>query len=223
VGEAVVSRFIWSLGRTRVDYVLATHADADHIDGASDVIRNFRAGQAIVGRVPESDLEFIRFKRSVGQSGVSLATVNAGDRFEVGGVGVEVLWPPRPSQAPVTSGNNDSVVLRLVYGSIAVLLTGDIEQAAENALIESGVNLRADVLKVPHHGSRTSSTEGFIDAVQPRYAVISVGERSRFGHPHPSVVNRYVESGVEVFQTGRDGTITVETDGRSLEVSRFRK
>jgi competence protein ComEC len=110
-----------------------------------------------------------------------------------------------------------------VYGSIAVLLTGDLEQSAENALIESGVNLRAEVLKVPHHGSKTSSTEAFIDAVQPRYAVISVGERSRFGHPHPSVVNRYVERGVEVFQTGRDGTVTVETDGQAIDLTTFRK
>lgn len=223
VGEAVVSRFIWSLGRTRVDYVLATHADADHIDGASDVVRNFQVGQAIVGRVPESDLEFKLFFKAVEKRNVSLATVNAGDRFEVDGVSVEVLWPPRPSQAPVTSGNNDSVVLRLVYGSIAVLLTGDIELAAENALVKSGVNLRAEVLKVPHHGSKTSSSEAFIDSVQPGCAVISVGERSRFGHPHPSVVNRYVGRGVSVFQTGRDGTVTVETDGRTLGVTTFRK
>jgi competence protein ComEC len=223
VGEAVASRFIWSLGRTRVDYVLATHADADHIDGVSDVVRNFHVGQAIVGRVPESNREFKLFFKAVEERSVSLATVNAGDRFEVDGVSVEVLWPPRPSEAPVTSGNNDSVVLRLVYGSIAVLLTGDIEQAAENALIESGVNLRAEVLKVPHHGSKTSSSGAFINAVQPGYAVISVGERSRFGHPHPSVVNRYEERGVSLFQTGRDGTVTVETDGHTVGVTTFRK
>jgi competence protein ComEC len=180
-------------------------------------------GQAIVGRVPKLDPEFDRFSRAVEERSVSLATVNAGDRFDVDGVTVEVLWPPRPSHAPVTSGNNDSVVLRLVYGSVAVLLTGDIEQAAENALVESGVNLRADVLKVPHHGSKTSSTEAFIDAVQPRCVVISVGERSRFGHPHAAVVNRYVERGVRLLQTGRDGTVTVETDGRSFEVTTFRK
>lgn len=223
VGDAVVSRFIWSLGRTRVDYVLATHADADHMDGASDVVGNFRVGQSIVGQAPESDPEFKRFKRVVDQRNVPLAAVNAGERFAVDGVQVEVLWPPRATQAPVTSGNNDSVVLRLVYGSVALLLTGDIEQAAEERLIESGVNLRADILKVPHHGSKTSSTEAFIDAVQPRCAVISVGERSRFGHPHANVVSRYVERGVRLFQTGRDGTVTIETDGRSLEMRTFRE
>jgi competence protein ComEC len=223
VGEAVVSRFIWSLGLTRVNYVLATHADADHIDGASDVIRNFRVGQSIVGHVPESDSEFNRFRRTAEQRGVSLSAVSAGERFEIDGVRVEVLWPPRPVQAPVTSGNNDSVVLRFVYGSVVLLLTGDIERDAEDRLIDSGITLRADLLKVAHHGSKTSSSEPFIDAVHPTWAVISVGERSRFGHPHPTVVSRYLERGIRLLQTGRDGTVTVETDGRSLEVSTFRE
>jgi competence protein ComEC len=223
VGEAVTSRFIWSLGRTRIDYVLATHADADHIDGAADVIRNFIVRQAIVGHVPVSDPEFNRFRRAIAQRRVPLASINAGNRFDVEGVQVEVVWPRRPTQEPVTSGNNDSVVLRLVYGSVAVLLTGDIEQAAERELVASDVDLRADVVKIPHHGSKTSSTEAFIDAVEPRYGVISVGERSRFGHPHPSVVNRYAERGVRLLQTGRDGTVTVETDGRSVEVRTFRE
>jgi beta-lactamase superfamily II metal-dependent hydrolase len=123
----------------------------------------------------------------------------------------------------VTSGNNDSVVVRLVYGSVAILLAGDIEQAAENSLVASGVDLRADLLKVPHHGSRTSSTDGFINSVKPRYAIISVGERSRFGHPHPSVVKRYRASGVGLFQTGLDGAITVETDGLTLSFSTHKK
>lgn len=222
VGDAVVSRFIWSLGRTRVDYVLATHADADHMNGVSSVVRNFSVGQAIVGRSPETDPEFNKFKRATQQNNVPMAAVSAGERFEVDGVRIEVLWPELRERGPVTSGNNDSVVLRLVYGAVAVLLTGDIERAAEAELVESGIDLRADVLKVAHHGSKTSSTEAFIDAVQPRLAVISVGERSRFGHPNPTVVNRYRERGVSLFHTGRDGTVTVETDGATLGIRTYR-
>ncbi|HWO01313.1 MAG TPA: MBL fold metallo-hydrolase, partial [Blastocatellia bacterium] len=169
------------------------------------------------------DPEFARFKRAIDERNVPLATVKARDRFEIDGVGVEVLWPPGPRLVPVTSGNNDSVVLRLVYGQVAVLLTGDIEQAAEEELVQSGVNLRADVLKVPHHGSKTSSTEAFIDSVGAHSAVISVGERSRFGHPHAIVVGRYLSHDVRLFQTGRDGTVTVETDGRTFEVKTFRR
>ena len=106
---------------------------------------------------------------------------------------------------------------------MSILLAGDIEQAAEDSLVASGADLHADILKVPHHGSRTSSTEAFINAVSPRYAIISVGERSRFGHPHRAVVDRYLARGVKLLQTGRDGMVTVETDGSSIDVRTYRK
>ncbi|HKP85750.1 MAG TPA: ComEC/Rec2 family competence protein, partial [Blastocatellia bacterium] len=222
VGEAVVSRFLWSQGRTQIDYVLATHAHRDHIGGLSDVLKNFCVGQAIVGHAPADDSEFSRFKKAVCLNKITLSAVSAGERFELEGVTVEVLWPPRSSGEPVTSGNDDSVTVRLVYGSVAILLAGDIEQGAEESLVASGVDLRADVLKVPHHGSKTSSTDAFLDKVRPRCAVISVGERSRFGHPHAVVVNRYLERGVRLFQTGRDGMVTAETDGTTLDVVTYR-
>jgi competence protein ComEC len=223
IGERVVSRFIWSLGRTRVDYLLATHADADHIGGLRDVVRNIEVGQAIVGHVPATDPEHDRFVEALRRGKVPLSSVSAGERFEVDGVLIEVLWPPAETGSLVTSGNDDSVVLRLVYGSFSLLLAGDIEQNAEKALVASGALLRSDLLKVPHHGSRTSSTEGFLDAVNPRYAVISVGERSRFGHPHRAVVSRYMAREVELYQTGRDGMVSADTDGTTVEVRTYKR
>src|SRR6185503_10318553 len=121
IGEAVVSRFIWSLGRTKVEYVLATHADADHMGGLSDVVENFRIGQAIVGHVPTNDSEYQTFVESLRRRQTPLSAVSAGEHFEIDGVRVEVLWPPKASGGAVTSGNDDSVVLRLVYGSVAML------------------------------------------------------------------------------------------------------
>jgi len=223
IGEAVVSRFIWSLGRTRVDYVLATHAHADHMGGLVDVVRNIDVGQAVVGHAPTADAEFEQFRKAVARRNVRLSVLKAGEHFDIDGVGIDVLWPPPAQGLPVTSGNDDSIVLRLVYGSISILLAGDIERNAEDTLVAAGVNLKADVLKVPHHGSRTSSTEAFVDAVNPAYAVISVGERSRFGHPHASVVEQYKARGAQLLQTGRNGMITFESDGSTFDIRIYKK
>jgi competence protein ComEC len=219
VGESVVSRFLWSQGLTQVDYLLATHADADHMDGLAAVAKNFMVSQAIVGRVVMNNAEFNDFAGAISRQQTPLARLNAGERFELEGVTIEALWP-LPARAPaLKSANNDSIVLRLRHGANAILLTGDIEREGEASLLQSGINLQAQVLKIPHHGSKTSSTEAFIDAVKPRLAIVSAGERSRFGHPHATVVERYRSRGIELLQTGRDGMITVQSDGRRLAVS----
>jgi competence protein ComEC len=219
VGEVVVSRFLWSLGLTRIDYLLATHADADHMQGLSAVARNFKIGEAIVGRVLPNNTEFDAFVQASGKQLAPLALLQAGERFEIEGVSVEVLWPPPGNPIALKSRNNDSLVLRLRYGANAILMTGDIERESEEGLLKAGVALSAEVLKIPHHGSKTSSTEGFLDAVHPRLAIISVGERSRFGHPHAVVVERYDRRGIRLLQTGRDGMIAVQSDGQRLRVT----
>jgi competence protein ComEC len=121
------------------------------------------------------------------------------------------------------SGNDRSIVIRLVYGSVAVLLTGDIEREGEEALLRTGVDLRADLLKVPHHGSKTSSSDALLDAVRPRSAIISVGERSRFGHPHRAVVDRYLDRGIRVYQTGRDGAVSAQIDGATALITTYKR
>jgi competence protein ComEC len=119
------------------------------------------------------------------------------------------------------SENNRSLVLRLTYGDVSALFTGDIEQEAESVLLQAGHDLRAVILKVPHHGSRTSSSEAFLRAVGPRVAVFSVQRDSRFGHPHPLVVERYEALGVDVRRTDAHGAVTVHTDGQSVWVEPY--
>jgi competence protein ComEC len=135
-----------------------------------------------------------------------------------GEVQVSVLWPP------VTGGgsdNDNSVVLQIKFRERTILLTGDIEKAAERAL--AGQDLKADVVKVPHHGSKTSSTNDFVLATKPTFAIISVGRKSMFGHPHEEVVQRWSSNGATVLTTGERGTITVTTDGHNLELKTFRQ
>jgi competence protein ComEC len=221
IGEAVVSEYLWWRGLDHVDYILATHADADHMDGLSDVARNFKVRAAFVARAPRRDAEYERFAATMKEEGVSLWLLGRGDRLRFGSVWADVLWPTRDDRADAPSNNDDSIVLRLRFGERTFLLTGDIERNAEAALLATGDPLACDVVKVAHHGSKTSSTEQFVEASRPKLAVISVGLTSPFGHPRPEIIERWQSVGAQVMTTGRSGTITVSTDGRDLNVKHY--
>jgi len=221
IGEAVVSEFLWNRGYSRIDHILATHADADHIQGLTDVAKNFSIGSAAFGRTPMDDPDFAELADVLQRRGIHTELLARGDHFEYGGVRVEVLYPIASDDPNALSDNDHSVVLRIVYGTRVFLLTGDIERTAETALVTNGGTLAADVVKVAHHGSRTSSMQQFIDATGAKYAVISVGRSSPFGHPHVEVVERWQAAGTEVFTTGQNGMISVSTDGKDLKIDQF--
>src|ERR1044071_159833 len=223
IGEAAVSEYLWWRGLDRVDYILATHADADHMDGLNDVARNFHVRASFVARAPSSDPEFAQFAATAQRYDIPMRLVGRGDVLRFGEVEAEVLWPTRSENLSKASGNDDSIVLRLRFGRRAFLLTGDIEKAAETALTNGQDDLRCDVVKVAHHGSKTSSTEAFIKATQPAYAIIPVGLTSIFGHPHKEVLERWHASGAQILTTGQRGTITLSTDGNDLKVETFVK
>ncbi|MGH9875644.1 MAG: ComEC/Rec2 family competence protein, partial [Pyrinomonadaceae bacterium] len=223
IGESVVSEYLWWRGLDHVDYILATHADADHIDGLNDVARNFDVRAALVARASGKDVEYARFAETLAERNIPLRLIGAGDVLRLGAVTAKVLWPVPAEDPNARSRNNDSVVLRLQFGERALLLTGDIEMAGENGMLRAAEDLRADVVKVAHHGSKTSSTAGLIAAAHPSLAVISVGQTSIFGHPNEDVVERWKRSGAEVLTTGNSGMITVTTDGREFELETFVK
>jgi competence protein ComEC len=222
IGESVVSPVLWEKGYSQVDYILATHADADHIQGLTDVAKNFQIGEALFGRMPAGDPEFAELRSVLVNRGVPVAHVSRGQTVRFGGAVVEVLYPRLDESPEAASDNDHSVVLRIAFGNRAVLLTGDIEQTAESDLVAGGGTLAADVIKVPHHGSRTSSTQAFVSTVNPRYAVISVGNHSRFGHPHREAVDRWLAAGADVLRTGQRGMVSISTDGDDLRVSTFK-
>lgn len=217
IGEMVVSEFLWERGYSRIDLILATHADVDHIQGLEDVAKNFQISEALVTPGAEGDLQYSELLSELAKRSVPVISVSAGMEFEIEGVRVEVLHPW--AAASGTSDNNASAVIRLTFGERSILMTGDIEREAERQLLER--DLSADVVKVPHHGSRTSSTREFVEAVMPSEAVITAGRRSVFGHPHAEVRERWAAAGARVLQAGDAGTISVITDGTGMELGEF--
>jgi len=215
IGETVVSEYLWWLGLSEIDYVVVTHADADHIDGLNDVLRNFTVRAALVARSPADDPEFAKFSATLRETQTHVETIQAGDTIHFGAVEVSVLWPHAGGE---TSANNDSVVLRIGFGERSILLTGDIEKAAEQDIVAAEQQLHVDVVKAPHHGSKTSSTLPFVLATKPAFTIISVGQHSMFGHPHREVVERWQANGATVLTTGDCGTITITTDGHDLSL-----
>jgi competence protein ComEC len=145
-------------------------------------------------------------------------------RHTVEGVDIEVLHPlngPDRAAFPELGENDNSLVLRLTYGDVHVLLPGDAEHEGESLLLARGADLSADLLKAPHHGSRTSSTRDFIEAVKPKYVVFCVGLKNQFGFPAPEVDERYAQAKCARYRTDLDGAVTFSTDGREWAVERF--
>ena len=184
VGEEVVSPYLWSRGLKRLDVVALTHAHHDHIDGLHAVLENFSVGELWVGR----DIESAAYRTLLAEAsahGVRIVHKEQGSDFNWDGVTGDVLWPPHEAAATEAS-NDDSLVMRLTDGSLHFMLPGDAEQSVENELASEQAPLAAEFLKVPHHGSKTSSTEKFLEAVAPKVAVASVGESNPYGHPAES-------------------------------------
>lgn len=221
IGETVVSNFLWERGYDKVDYLIATHADTDHIQGLTDVARNFFINSALVAGFPLQDTDFIEFNSVLEKKRINLVKVGNGDILNFGEVKIEVLSPPKTENLNSAWDNNQSIVLRIIYGETTFLMTGDIEKEAEAELLQTPEFLKANVIKVAHHGSRTSSIQDFVNAVKAKLAVISVGKHSPFGHPHEEVVERWHHSGIKTMTTGENGTISISSDGKSLNLTTF--
>jgi competence protein ComEC len=217
IGEDVVAPYLWERGIRTVDVVALSHAHADHIGGLPALVADFHPRELWTGAIQESDA-WSRLRQEAARRGVKVVPMHEPGCFQFGGAEVEVLAPLDdyvPGDAP---GNNDSLVLRVRYGRHAFLLTGDVERPVERGMLERGELQQTDVLKVPHHGSRTSSSEEFLGAVAPSFAVISAGYENSYGHPHRDVIERLAEHHTAVFRTDQDGLVSIRTDGRRLYV-----
>jgi len=211
---------LWSRGLKKIDVVALTHAHHDHLDGLHAVLNDFRVGQLWVG----SDVDTRAYHQLIEQAkekGVPVVHEHRGDAFGLGGARGDVLWPSETSDL-ATNPNDNSLVLRVAANGARFLLAGDIEQKAEREILADGVPPAAEFLKVPHHGSKTSSTAEFLSAVAPKVAVISVGEENTFGQPNLEVLARYQTEGARVLRTDRDGAVTAIALSDSLRITTFR-
>ncbi len=220
-GRHVVAPFLWAQGVGRLAVVVATHRHPDHVGGLASVVELFDPEEVWIMAPLADDETSAPLARAAVEAGAGMRLLKAGDRpLPRADVELEVLWPDAKDRD--LEENERSLVLRLKYGRYAFLLTGDLEREGEAALLDRGVPLRADVLKVGHHGSRHATSEELLQKVRPSLAVISVGAHNRYRLPHQDVLDRLQAAGVRVYRTDRHGAVTVRTDGEEIEVSTCR-
>lgn len=205
--------YIKNLGYDRINYVIATHPHADHIGGLAEVIESFDIGTIYMPKAVSTSKTYENLLETIKDKGLSVKTGKAGvSVLQEDDLTIEML---APNQDKYSSLNNYSIVLKIIYGNISFLYTGDAEELSEKEITE---NVEADVLKVGHHGSDTSSSEEFLEKVNPKYAIISVGEDNSYDHPASSTIEKLEKYTNHIYRTDLNGTVVVTTDGINIEV-----
>ncbi len=229
IGEQVVVPFLLSRWIGHVDLMVLTHPHADHLNGLQAVLRRFPVSEVWDSGQRAAMPAYLWLEETLRWRRIPHKILHDGYRtIEFAPVQIAVLHPSNPMRHDSPRGhfsdvNSNSLVLTVRYGKVTLLLPGDIEQEAERLLLEQGADLQAQVLKVPHHGGRTSSSEPFLASVQPKIAVVSAGYRNRFRHPHQETLDRYYAIAGDLYRTDRDGAVTVTSDGNTVEVATFRQ
>lgn len=209
----VVCEYLKSVGVDTIDYVIATHPHSDHIGGLSDVINQFDCENFITKESDQQTKTWMNVLTAVEKNDVNYIEANVSDTYSFSQASFEILAP----NSDHYDGYNDySVVVKVTCGDTSFLFTGDAEKLSEKEMINSGADLSADVLKVAHHGSTTSSSDAFLDAVNPQFAVISCGENNDYGHPHKEVISEFSKRGVTVYRTDELSTIIAYSDKKVI-------
>ena len=221
LGSRVVEPALWARGVSSLGTLVLTHGDPDHIGGAMPLIDDFNPTAVWQGiPVPRAQSLHAVLSRAAA-SAIPVEQRRQGEELHIGAARILVLHPPSPDWERQKVRNDDSVVLEVVYGDVAFLLTGDIGSDVERAIAPHLQQAKTRILKVAHHGSRTSTSQELLDAWHPQIALISCGRGNPFGHPALEVVRRLEAVGAQIYRTDRDGEITVDTDGQHVVVRTF--
>lgn len=211
-----VKSYLDKQGITELKYFIGTHKDEDHIGSADYIINSFKVGKVYFPRQTATTKTFEDFVRVVKGKGLKLTVPTVGESFKLGDAIVTVL---APNSSSYQDANDYSIVVKVSYGSTSFLLTGDAESVSESEMVSKGLDLRATVLKVGHHGSKSSTSQSFLNKVNPKYAVISVGKDNDYGHPKQEVMNRLKAKNIPVYRTDEKGTIVATSNGSEVKFS----
>lgn len=224
IGRMVIAPYLWSKGIRRVDFMVVSHPHPDHYGGLIYVMESFKVGEVWLNGRTATGIE--GFFQKMQKKRIPYRILKRGDLLDTGGYKIFVFHPYEGFYANSPRGsfsnqNSDSLVLKIESNDVSTLFTGDIETEAEENLIHLGKYLKSKILKVPHHGGRTSSSERFLKAVNPQIAVVSVGKNNTFNHPHQETVERYKNIGARLFRTDIDGAITIISKNKSFEIKTY--
>lgn len=212
-----VEEYCRNVGVEKFDCIIVTHPHSDHAGGMAKIVENIGCNNVII---PDIDAQYITssfyedFIGAVSESGADVYYAYVGDSYTYGDMRFDIISPESTGK----DLNNDSVVTLVTYSDVSVLMTGDAEKKIESRIMNSYPSLKCNVLKVPHHGSSTSSSPDFIRMISPENAVISVGENNRYSHPSPSTLKTLEDNGVAVYRTDYDGTVIIRTNGKQYRM-----
>jgi len=211
--EGSITKYLEKQGVKKLDFVIGTHPHEDHIGGMSGVLKAFSVGKIIMPKVTSTTKTFRDLLLTIKGKGMKVTTPIVGNSFKLGEAVCTIMAPSGNSYEDI---NNYSVVIRMVYGSNAFMFEGDAEGVSEKEMLSKGLNVKADVLKLGHHGSNSSSTEAFLDAVKPKYGIISCGKNNDYGHPHKETLDKLNARKIKYYRTDINGTIVCSSDGKNI-------
>lgn len=211
----IIYTYLKKLNIDYLDYIVASHADDDHIGGLSAPLAKMKVGNVLAPKTESDIRSYKSLKSKIDEQGLRIVHPKPGETIEFGVSKIEFYGPITESE---DDRNNGSVVMKIIYGDTSFLFTGDAERKEEQEILKAGYDISATVLKIGHHGSKNSTTYPFLREVMPRYAIISVGDNS-YGHPTDDTLSRLRDADVKVYRTDVNGDIIAESDGKTVKIT----